>query len=138
MSGTTYQASSALGQVVEAVINLMNATHPFATVTRGALPTGPGITCETDPSRPETLFWDKNVYIQLVIVINGKHHDMGVLNDALNSIHYELTRARSYPSGNGWQIVDIRNYTMPRFIGREDNNDWLMASALSVNFYWRG
>jgi hypothetical protein len=56
----------------------------------------------------------------------------------MNDIHSALTRARSYPSGEGWQIVDIQNYTLPQIIGREGNNDWLMASSLSVTFYWRG
>jgi hypothetical protein len=56
----------------------------------------------------------------------------------MNTIHSALTRAMSYPEGTGWKIVDITNYTLPQIIGREDNNEWLMASALSVKFYWRG
>jgi hypothetical protein len=56
----------------------------------------------------------------------------------MNNIHSALTRAREYPSGDGWQIVDIVNYTLPQIIGREQNNEWLMASSLSVNFFWRG
>ena len=134
----TYLAQSAPGQAVEAVIALMNATHPFSPVTRGALPTGPGITCEPDTSTPDEKYWDKSVFLPLHLVINGKHHDMRVLNDALCNIHAALTMARSYPSGDDWQITDIETYSTPRVIGREDNNDWLMASVLSVKFYWRG
>ena len=37
---------SAVNEALEAVIGLMNATHPFAAVTRGALPVHHGITCE--------------------------------------------------------------------------------------------
>ena len=134
----TYEATSVLGQVVEAVIGLMNATEPFATVTRGALPTGPGLTCEVGPSNTGTIYMDKNTVIPLQIVLNGKHHDEQVLNDAMNAIHSTLTRAKTYPSAGSWQIIDIENYSLPNKIGREDNNDWLMASALSVKFYWRG
>ena len=134
----TYEATSVLGQVVEAVIGLMNATEPFATVTRGALPTGPGLTCEVGPSNTGTIYMDKNTVIPLQIVLNGKHHDEQVLNDAMNAIHSALTRAKTYPSAGSWQIIDIENYSLPNKIGREDNNDWLMASALSVKFYWRG
>lgn len=145
MSGTsgtsttpTYAASSAINQVLEAVIGLMNATSPFATVTRGALPTGVGITCEIGPSSPESMHMDKNTVIPLDVTLNGKHPNLQTLSDALNTIHSALTRATSYPSGENWQIVDITNQTLPQIIGRETNNEWLMASSLSVRFYWRG
>ncbi len=129
---------SAINEVVEAVIGLMNGLHPFAAVTRGALPTGPGLTCEVGPSTPLAVHMDKNSVIPLDVTLNGKHADLKTLSDTLNDIHSALTRARSYPSGEGWQIVDIQNYTLPQLIGREGNNDWLMASSLSVTFYWRG
>lgn len=129
---------SVINEVVQAVIGLMNATKPFATVTRGALPTGAGITCEVGPSAPEAVFLDKNSYVPLDITINGKHKNLQTLSDALNNIHSALTRARIYPSGEKWQIVDITNQTLPQVIGREDNNNWLMASSLSAKFYWKG
>ena len=126
---------SAINDVVEAVIGLMNATEPFAPVTRGALPTGVGLVCEVGPSTPEAVYLDKDCYIPLDVTLNGKHGNLQTLSDAMNTIHAALTRAKSYPSGDGWQIVDITNYTLPQIIGREDNNEWLMASALSVKFY---
>lgn len=134
----SYQATSALGQAVEAVIGLMNATHPFAAVTRGALPTGTGLTCEPAMGGLVELHMDKNTVVPLHVVLNGKHHDMRVLSDAMNGIHSALTRAKAYPSGESWQIVDIENYSIPSVIGREDNNDWLMAGTLLVKIYWRG
>ena len=127
---------SVINEVVEAVIGLINDTHPFARVTRGALPTGIGLTCEVGPSTPAEVYLDKNSYIPLDVVLNGKHVDLRALSDTLNNIHAALTRATSYPSGEGWQIVDISNYTLPQIVGRENNNEWLMASALSVKFYW--
>lgn len=129
---------SVINEVVEAVIGLMNATEPFATVTRGALPTGVGLVCEVGPSTPMEVYLDKNSYIPLDVTLNGKHPNLKTLGDAMNTIHSALTRAMSYPEGTGWKIVDITNYTLPQIIGREDNNEWLMASALSVKFYWRG
>ncbi len=145
MSGTTggsttptYLADSVINQVVEAVIGLMNATTPFAIVTRGALPTGVGITCEVGPSTPSEVYLDKNSYVPLDIALNGKHYNLKTLSDALNKIHSALTRAKTYPSSEGWQIVDISNYTLPEVVDRESNNEWLMASSLSVKFYWEG
>jgi hypothetical protein len=129
---------SVINDVIEAVIGLMNATEPFAAVTRGALPTGVGITCEMGPSTPQEVYLDKNSYIPLDLALNGKHPNLQALSDALNTIHSALTRATSYPSGESWEIVDISNYTLPQIIGREQNNEWLMASALSVKFYQKG
>lgn len=129
---------SVINAVVEAVIDLMNATEPFAAVTRGALPTGVGITCEVGPSTPEAVYLDKNSLVPLDLVLNAKHGDLEILSDTLNTIHSALTRATAYPSGDGWEIVDITNYTLPQIIGRENNNEWLMASSLSVKFYWKG
>lgn len=129
---------SAINEVMEAVIGLMNATEPFAAVTRGALPTGAGIVCEIGPSSPSGVHMDKNTVTPLDVTINGKHADLLILSDALNNIHSALTRRTVYPSGDSWQIVDIENGTLPQKIGRESNNDWLMASSLTVNFYQKG
>ena len=134
----SYQADSAVNQVVEAVIGMMNATEPFANVTRGALPTGVGIICEIGPSTPSEVYLDKNSYVPLDVTLNGKHHDLQVLSDALNKIHSALTMARTYPSADNWQIVDITNYTLPQIVDRENNNEWLMAGSLSVKVYLRG
>ena len=129
---------SAINEALEAVIGMMNATRPFATVTRGALPTGNGLVCEIAPSMPDGLFLDKNVTVPLDVTLNGKHMNLKTLSDAMNDIHSALTRATQYPSGASWQITDITNYTLPQIIGREQNNEWLMASSLSVKVYWRG
>jgi hypothetical protein len=39
---------------------------------------------------------------------------------------------RTYPNGSGWEIVDIATQTEPQVIGREQDNRWMMASALNV------
>lgn len=129
---------SAINETLEAVIGLMNATSPFSTVTRGALPTGVGLSCEIGPSSPSELYLDKNTTVPLDVTLNGKHADLELLSDTMNNIHYVLTHIRTYPSGAGWQIVDIQNMNLPQIIGREQNNEWLMASALSVRFFWKG
>ena len=127
---------SIINQALEAVIGLMNATHPFATVTRGALPLGNGITCELGPSATEEVYLDKKNYIPLDVKINAKHTNLKTLSDDLNTIHDTLTRMTSYPSGTGWEIVDISNQTTPQLIERETSNAWVMASALQVKLYY--
>jgi hypothetical protein len=127
-------------EVLEAVIHLMNSTSPFATVTRGALPTGNGLTCEIGPSTPSTVHMDKNTVVPMDVTINGKHANMKIVSNAMNKIHAVLTRAFSYPiDENGrWEITDIETANLPTIIGREQNNEWLLASALTVKFYWKG
>jgi hypothetical protein len=131
---------SVINEVMEAVIGLINADSiaDFPPCTRGALPTGKGLVCEPDPAIVQDLFFDKNTFVPLNVTINGKHPNLKTLSDVMNNIHSRLTRRRVYPSGEGWQISDIKNETLPRIIGREDNNDWIMASGLTVEFYWRG
>ena len=134
----SYQATSAINQALEAVIGLMNGTQPFATVTRGALPTGPGIVAEIGPSFPSERFMTKNTVIPLDVTINAKNHDLQALGDALNKIHSALTGMLIYPEEPHWQIADIRTSSFPQIIGREDNNDWIMASALTVEVFLKG
>ena len=126
-------------EVLEAVIALMNATSPFATVTRGALPTGNGLTCEIGPSMPSEIHMDKNTVVPMDVTINGKHANLKTVSNAMNKIHAVLTRAFSYPAdeNNRWEIVDIENANLPMIVGREQNNEWLLASALTVKFYWK-
>jgi hypothetical protein len=117
---------------VEAVADLINDLGLFASIYRGALGTGNGLCCEVGPTRPEAVYLDKNKYIPIDLTINGKHTDLSVLTEAMNSIHQYLTMLRSYPSGTSWQIVDITTATEPQVIERESEGAWLMTSALYV------
>lgn len=125
-------STSILNQAIEAVMNLIDALSLFASITRGALGTGDSITCEIGPTGPETVWLDKNQYIPIDLTINGKHSNLQTLSDSMNLIHESLTMARSYTSGDNWQIVDITTMTEPQVIGREQDNRWMMASALLV------
>lgn len=126
---------SKINSAVESVITLINAMGNFSPMTRGALGSGNSLVCEVAPSYSETTFLDKNIYLPLTLAINGKHTNLGTLSNTLNDIMDNLTRRKEYPSGNGWEIVDITNGNMPRVIGREDNSSWLMACDLVVKIY---
>ena len=128
MSGST----SILNQAVEAVMDLIDDLDLFSDITRGALGTENGICCEIGPTGPETVWLDKNQYIPLDLTINGKHENLQTLSDAMNLIHESLTMMTEYPSESKWQITDIATLTEPQIIGRENDNRWIMASALSV------
>lgn len=134
MSETTAR-KSIINAAVEAVMDLIDNLDLFSLITRGALGTGDGITCEVGPTSPEEVYLDKNQYIPIDLTINGKHTDLEILSDSMNLIHESLTMAKSYPSDTEWKIVDITTQTEPQVIGREDNNAWMMASSLAVKVY---
>lgn len=129
---------SAMNEVVEAVIGLMNDQRLYAQVTRGALPTGPGIVCEPGPSSPSEVYLDKGQYIPLDVTINAKHTNLQTLTGDISRAFEALTRMHHYPYGQEWEIVDIAVYTMPQIIGREGNNQWLAAGSLSVRYHLTG
>lgn len=126
---------SVINLAVEAVMDLIDALSLFATISRGALPTGNGITCEIGPSGVEGVYMDKEQYIPLDLTINGKHTNLQTLSEAMNKVHETLTMMTGYPSGSNWKITDIQTLTQPQIIAREDGGHWLMASALSVRIY---
>lgn len=128
-------SSSIINNAIEAVMDMIDALGNYANITRGALTTGASISCEISPYTPLTVFLDKNSYHELTLVINAKNADLMVLSDTLNNITDSLSRKKSYTSGNGWQIVDISCGTMPRVIGREDNNLWLMSCGIVVKIF---
>jgi hypothetical protein len=125
-------SESILNQAIEAVMDLIDALSLFAPITRGALGTGDSLSCEIGPTSSETVWLDKNKYIPVDLTINGKHGNLQTLSDSINLIHENLTMMREYPTGSEWQIVDIATLTEPQVIGREQDNRWMMASALLI------
>lgn len=125
-------SESIFNQVIESVMDLIDDLSLFASITRGALGTENSLSCEIGPTSPESVWMDKNQYIPIDITINGKHSNLQTLSDAMNTIHESLTMLHEYPVGSKWQIVDIATLTEPQIIGREQDNRWMMASALSV------
>ena len=125
-------STSRINLAVEAVMDLIDGLGLYSKISRGALGTGNGITCEIGPTSPETVWLDKNQYIPIDLTINGKHDNLQTLSDALNTIHESLTMLFDYPEGDNWEIVDITTLTEPQMIGRESDNKWMMASALLV------
>ena len=127
--------SSKINAAIETVMDLIDAMNNFASITRGALGTGAGLACELAPSMTSEVYYDKNSYTPLTLALNGKHRNLQTLSDTLNNIIDTLTRRTSYPSGSGWEIVDITGGNLPRIIGREENNEWIMAGDLIIKLY---
>ena len=141
MRRTANQTNSApattswLNLAIESVMDLIDTMGNFANITRGALGIENGLCCEVAPSNPETVFLDKNAYFPITLALNGKHSDLRLLSETLNNIMDTLTRRTAYPTGAGFEIVDITNGIMPRVIGRAENNTWLMACDIIIKIY---
>ena len=134
-SVATSTATSWLNLAIESVMDLIDEMGNFASITRGALGTGNGLCCEVAPSNAFEVYYDKNAFFTITLALNGKHHDLQTISDTLNGIMDNLTRRTTYPTGNGFEIVDITNGIMPRVIGREENNAWLMACDIIIKIY---
>lgn len=128
-------SNSVLNSAIDEVRGLINAMGNFAEIKRGALGIDAGLTCEPAPSMVDAVFMDKNSYIPLTLALNGKHENLKTLSDTLNNIIDTLTRRTSYPDGDGFEIVDITSGNLPRVIGRDDKNQWIMAGDLVVKIY---
>lgn len=127
--------TSKINAAVEAAMDLIDGMNNFASITRGALGTADGLACEIAPSTYAEVYLDKGAFIPLTLALNGKHHDLQVLSDTLNNIVDTMTRRTTYPAGDGWEIVDITSGNLPRIIGRENNNAWVMACDLVLKIY---
>ena len=128
-------STSIMNLAVESVMDLIDGIGNFAKITRGALGTGNSLSCEIAPSTVDAVFLDKNTYTPLTLALNGKHNDLQTLSDTLYNIMDTLTRKTSYPSGNGWEIVDITNGSLPQVFGRENGNEFLMACDIVIKIY---
>ena len=128
-------ATSIENKVIEATMDMIDEMDNFALITRGALGSGNGISCEISPSNPEAVFMDKEDYVPVTLTLNGKHSNLETLSDTLHNIQDTLCRRTSYPSGNGWEIVDISKGILPRIIGREENSAWIMAAEVIIKVY---
>lgn len=127
---------SKINSAVESVMDLIDAMNTgFPPVTRGALGTDAGISCEIAPSNASEVYMDKNSYLIITLALNAKHADLQTLSDTLNDIIDSLTRRTEYPEGNGWKIVDISYGILPRVIDREQNGLWLAACDLTIKIY---
>lgn len=134
-NASTSTSTSKINLAIEAVMDLIDAMDNFATITRGALGTSDGLACEIAPSMPSEVYYDKNAFIHLTLALNGKHNNLQTLSDTMNDIIDTLARRTEYPYGDGWEIVDITSGNLPRIIGREGNNSWLMAGDLVIKIY---
>lgn len=129
--------------VIDAVIDLAQdalteASYPL-TISRGPAGTGNCIACEPSYGNADKRFFSKNATFRVTLVFNAKNADMQAALNMLEQIHQKLTRMTGgYPEDDAWEITGIWTSALPMLISREEDNTWLYASSLYIDYYVRG
>lgn len=130
--------------VIDAVMDLADnalaaANYPF-TISRGPTGSGNCIACEPSYGAADRRFYSKNASFRVTLVFNAKHSNMQIALNMLEQITLALTRmdADDFPHDDAWQIKGIWTNALPMLISREEDNTWLYASSLYIDYFVRG
>jgi len=126
---------SILNEILTSVIALAQETNPYAVISIGALPADNGITMTYGAGSVDTTFFTKGMCLNLPVVLNGKHESQQTVSDTLNDIHASLTRRKTYPKTENYQITDISSISLPSYLDREERGGWLYGSSLRVKVF---
>lgn len=121
--------------ILTAIIGMAQTTSPYCTVSVGSLPADNGICMTYSSGIVGTTFLTKGICYELNIVCNGKHTNQLTVSDALFAIHAALTQTKVYPKTSDYQITDISTVSMPSYLDREQNSQWLYGSSLRVKVF---
>ena len=117
-------------EILQAVIGMAESASGQQIIT-GSMPPDNGIAM-TGQSTSNPIYLDIGSNESMDIVCNGKNTNQQEIIRLLDAIHHDLTRRKSFPIGNGWQIYAIETVASPRLIGREANSQWLYGSSFLV------
>ena len=128
--------------VIDAVLDmaqdaLTDASYPQV-ITRGPCGTGNCIAAEPSFGTADRRFLSKDGSFRVTLVFNSKDADMQAALNRLEQILLKLTRTKTYPADEAWQITDIMTNALPMLIGREEDNTWLYAASVYIEYYLRG
>lgn len=85
--------------------------------------------------QPDRTFMDKSSAQTMPIKITGVSGDQETAIDGLFSICNSLSGLRAYPSGTGWELLNISVGRSPAFVQKQDNGKWSYSCILNVQFY---
>lgn len=128
-----------VADIINAVIQMADSFIAPASygIKVGPMPANESIVIAPASGAPESTSLDKGQAMILNVVLNGKSTDQAALAKKLSEIHVNLTQAKAYPDNGVFQITDIRTITLPHYLGREPNNQWLYGSSLGIHYYAR-
>ena len=120
-------------RVLEALHAIIDTLGAYAPVHMGAMPAADGIAMAVTAGREVTRTLAQERTITLDVTLNAKHSNQAAALDALCRIHEALAHLAALPSGEGWQVINIRTGSAPACLGREETQ-WLYGSALAVTY----
>lgn len=126
---------SVINDILSAVIDMAEATNPYATIIVGSLPPDNGLSMTFGAGGVNTTTLEKTICYDFSVVLNGKHSSQKTVSDALCNIHAALTQTKTYPATSAYQIADISTIATPSYLDREDSGQWLYGSSLRVRAY---
>ena len=128
--------------VIDAVLDMAQdalTDNSFPSViSRGPCGTGNCIAAEPSYGTADKRFFSKDGMFRVTLVFNSKNADMQLALNALEQILLKLTRATVYPAAEAWQITNVMTNALPMLIGREEDNTWLYAASVYIDYYLRG
>ena len=124
-----------INDIIDAVMDMAEATEPYAAIVRGPLPPDNGIAIYMANGTPNATFLNKRIVYDFVLTLNGKHARQQAVAAALNAIHTALTTTKTYPATDDWEICDIETVSFPSYLDREENNQYLYGSSIRVRAY---
>jgi hypothetical protein len=100
----------------------------------GAMPENDSLVMTVSAGGEENVGLDLCGDLNLDVVVNAKHRLQTSAWDALNDIHYTLSRMKNLPTGDGWQVLSVSTSSTPTFI-EFDGDQYLYGSGLEVHIY---
>ena len=123
-------------EILQALIS-MAETAAGVQVFEGSLPPDNGLAMTGNASEA-AVFLDIGSDESMSILCNGKHREQQTVTQQLDEIHRYLTRRKTFPQGNNWQIYAIETVASPRLINHEPNGQWVYGSSLLVKINVKG
>ena len=129
--------------VIDAVMDLAEDALEKAgysmPIFRGPCGTGDCVAAEPSYGNADARFYDKNSTFRVTLVFNSKNANMKTALGILDQILLKLTRMKGgYPSDEAWEITGIWTASLPMLLSREEDNTWLYAASLYIDYFVRG
>lgn len=128
---------SVYNDVLTAVQGLAAQGAPGELLIIGSMPPDNGISIAWAGGYLNT-FVDKRAAVEMSAVLNAKNTDQEKAAALLSDIHTSLNMRKEYPAAENFQITNIETSSAPSYLGREENDQWLYGSSLTVKFYLKG
>jgi len=126
---------SVFNSILLDLVSMLDALGLYAPVKIGALPPDNGLSVAYGTGTPDAVYVDRGLRYRLYVVFNGKHTNAQTVSDALGNAHIALARRTSFPPSDAYQILSISTIGSPSYLSREEGEQILYGSSLSIDVY---